>query len=108
MSEETFYTPELAALIPEIPPDSIVSRTLYSNERLKAVLFGFAAGQELSEHTSAYPAVLHFLSGEAMVTLGDELKTAGPGTWINMPPRLPHSIEAKTPVVMLLMMLKWK
>jgi len=106
MSEETFYTPDLAALIPEIGADSIISRTMYSDERLKVVLFGFAAGQELSEHTSAYPAVLHFLSGEAAVTLGDESKAAGPGTWIHMPPHLPHSVNARTPVVMLLMMLK--
>jgi quercetin dioxygenase-like cupin family protein len=108
MTEETFYTTDVMALIPEIAADSIISRTLYSDERLKVVLFGFAAGQELSEHTSAHPAVLHFLSGEADVTLGDELKPAGPGTWIHMPPRLPHRIEAKTPVVMLLLMVKWK
>ena len=108
MTEETFYTPDVAALISELPADSIISRTLYSDERLKVVLFGFAAGQELTEHTSAYPAVLHFLSGEAAVTLGDESKPAGPGTWIHMPPRLPHSVAARTPVVMLLMMLKWK
>ncbi|HEX6385681.1 MAG TPA: cupin domain-containing protein [Anaerolineae bacterium] len=108
MVEETFYTPDLMALIPEIAADSIISRTLYGDERLKVVLFGFAAGQELSEHTSAHPAILHFLSGEAAVMLGDESKPAGPGTWIHMPPRLPHSIEAQTPVVMLLLMLKWK
>ena len=108
MSEEAFYTPDVRALIPEISADSIISRALYSDERLKVVLFGFAAGQELSEHTSAYPAVLHFLSGEASVMLGSESKLAGPGTWIHMPPRLPHRIEAQTPVVMLLLMLKWK
>jgi len=108
MSDAAFYTPDVTALIPEIPADSIISRTLYSDERLKVVLFGFAAGQELSEHTSVYPAVLHFLSGEAAVTLGDESKPAGPGTWIHMPPRLPHSVKAQTAVVMLLLMLKGK
>lgn len=95
---------DLLAQLPEIPPDSIVSRTFYSDDRLKAILFGFAAGQELSEHTAARPAILHFLQGQARLTLGDHATTAGPGTWVHMQPHLPHSIYAETTVVMLLTM----
>ncbi len=51
-------------------------------------------------------AILHFLSGEAKLTLGDDLVDAKPGTWAHMPAGLPHSIQAKTPVVMLLLLLK--
>ena len=48
------------------PPDKgILSRTLFSDDRLKAVAFGFAQGEELSEHTASMPAVLQFLRGEA-------------------------------------------
>lgn len=100
-----FYTADLAALLPEITADSIVSRTFYSEKVLKAILFGFAPGQELSEHTSARPAILHFLSGEATLTLGDKTMAAGPNTWAHMPAHLPHSIVAHTPVVMLLLLL---
>lgn len=95
---------DLLAQLPEIPPDSIVSRTFYSDDRLKAILFGFAAGQELSEHTAARPAILHFLQGQARLTLGDHATSAGPGTWVHMQPHLPHSIYAETDVVMLLTM----
>ena len=49
---------------------------------------------------------MHFLTGEADVTLGTDQVTAHPGTWIHMPARLPHSIRTKTPVVMLLTLLK--
>lgn len=93
---------DLLAQLPEIPPDSIVSRTFYSDDRAKAILFGFAAGQELSEHTAARPAILHFLQGEARLTLGSHATTAGPGTWVHMQPHLPHSIHAETAVVMVL------
>ncbi len=86
------YINDLLAQLPDIPPDSIVSRTFYSDDRIKAILFGFAAGQELSEHTAARPAILHFLQGEARLTLGS-------------PPHLPHSVYAETTVVMLLTML---
>jgi quercetin dioxygenase-like cupin family protein len=89
------------------PPDKgILSRTLFNDDRLKVVLFGFAAGEELSEHTASMPAVLHFLRGEASLTLGDDALEAKPGTWSHMPAGMRHSIRAKTPVVMLLLLLK--
>jgi quercetin dioxygenase-like cupin family protein len=88
------------------PADGTLSRTIHQDDQLKAVLFGFAAGQELSEHTASMPAIMHFLSGEADVTLGPDRVNATAGSWIYMPPQLQHSIGAKTPVVMLLLLLK--
>ena len=89
------------------PPDKgILSRMLFNDYRLKAVLFGFAQGEELSEHTASMPAVLHFLQGEAKLVLGDDTVEANPGTWVHMAKGLRHSIQAKTPVVMLLLLVK--
>lgn len=101
-----FRVADLSALVSEIAPDSIVSRTFYSDSSVKAIIFGFAAGQELSEHTSARPAIMHFLHGEARITLGDDVSHASPGTWVAMQPNLPHSVFAETPVVMMLTMLQ--
>jgi quercetin dioxygenase-like cupin family protein len=88
------------------PAESIVSRTLYGDEQVKAVLFTFAPGQELSEHTASTPAILHLLQGEAELTLGGQAQTAGPGTWVHMPARLPHALVARTEVTMLLLLLR--
>ena len=88
----------------EIPDDSILSRMLAQNDAIRLIRFDFAPGQELSEHTAAKHAVLHFFSGEATVTLGEDVKQITGNSWIYMKPHLPHSIEAKTRVVMLLMM----
>lgn len=104
MTTEFTFIAELAAQLPEIPPDSIISRTFYSGNGTKAILFGFAPGQELSEHTAAKSATIYFLKGQASLTLGDHEFEAGPGTWAHMPPNLPHSILAKTQVSMLLFM----
>jgi len=93
---------QLNELIPEVSEQTIVSRKVLSSQGMKATLFGFAAGEELTEHTAASPAVLHFLSGEAAVQVGEEQLTAVPGTWIYMPAHLPHSIIAQTAVTMLL------
>ena len=106
MSTDYTYHANLADLVPDIPADSIVSRTFYTDDQVKAILFGFAAGQELSEHTASQPAILHFLQGEAFLTLGEESMEARAGTWVHMPPQLPHSVVAQTPVVMLLLLMK--
>jgi quercetin dioxygenase-like cupin family protein len=88
------------------PSEGTLSRTLHQDQQVKAVLFDFSAGQELSEHTASTPAVMHFLRGEADVTLGADRVAAKAGTWIHMPAQLPHSIRAATPVTMLLLLLK--
>ena len=98
--------PDLLAQLPDLPADSILSRTLFSNDQLKAVLFGFAAGQELSEHTASSPAVIHILRGEAQLKLGSDTCEAREGAWVHMPAQLPHSVQAKTQLVMLLLLLK--
>ena len=90
----------------EPPADGILSRTIYQDDQIKAVIFAFGQHQELSEHTASKPAMLYFVKGEAMIGLGDDVKEAAAGTWVHMPPGLKHSIKAKTPVVMLLMLVK--
>jgi len=90
----------------EPPSDGILTRTLFNGDDVKAVIFGFGQGEELSEHTASMPAILHFLEGEVKLTLGDDTVEAQPGTWIHMPPELKHSVKAKTPVIMLLLLLK--
>ena len=83
-----------------------MSRTLLNDDRLKVVLFGFGQGEELSEHTASMPAVLHFLQGEAKLTLDDDALEAKPAIWVHMPKGMRHSIQAKTLVVMPLLLLK--
>lgn len=99
------YFADLAKEV-EVPVNGILSRTLHNDERAKVVTFAFDKGQELSEHTAMMPAILQFVSGEAELTLGAEPKAAGPGTLVYMRPELPHSVKAKTPVEMLLVLLK--
>jgi quercetin dioxygenase-like cupin family protein len=107
MAESSRAIVHLASAVEPLA-DAIVSKTVYQDDAIKAVAFGFGAGQELSEHTASTSAIMHFLQGEADVTLDAERLDAGPGTWIHMPPGMRHSIRAKTPVSMLLLLLKSK
>jgi quercetin dioxygenase-like cupin family protein len=70
------------------------------------ILFGFAAGQELSAHTAPFPATLTFLKGDAFLKLGAEEREATEGTFVYMTPNLEHGIKARSEVVMLLTMIK--
>ena len=83
-----------------------VHRRALTDDRLSAILFSFAAGEELSEHTSAYPAILHFLSGRARLKLGNDESVVEAGAWARMAPQLPHTVIAETPVVMLLLLIR--
>ena len=69
-------------------------------------MFGVGQGQELSEHTASKPAMLYFVKGDAMVGLGDGVQDAQAGTWVHMPAGLKHSIKARMPLVMLLVLLR--
>lgn len=55
------------------PADGILSKTIFQDDRAKAVVFGIGQGQELFEHTAAKPAMLFFVKGEATVGLGDDV-----------------------------------
>ncbi len=72
---------------------------------MELVLFAFAPGERLSEHTSARPAIIHVLSGEGDLTAGDDAYAAGPGTWLRLAANVKHSVVARTPMVMALYLL---
>jgi quercetin dioxygenase-like cupin family protein len=89
-----------------LPEKGILSQVLHKDDYVNVTLFGFSAGQELSAHSAPTPAVLYFLEGEAEVQLGKDKVSAQPGSFVYMPPMLPHGISAKTALRMLLVQMK--
>ena len=61
------------------PSRGILSQTLSNADGVELVLFAFAAGEALAEHTSSRPAIIHVLAGEGDLTVGDEAHAARPG-----------------------------
>ena len=82
--------------------NGIVSRTLLRTANARTVLFGFAAGQELSEHTSTQHALIQILSGECEFSLAGEPHKLKAGDFLYMPPNLAHAVRAITQFAMLL------
>jgi quercetin dioxygenase-like cupin family protein len=87
-------------------PNGIVSRTLLATGNSRAVLFGFADGQELTEHTSTQHATIQILSGECEFSLAGKPHALKAGDLIYMPPNLPHAVKATSQFSMLLTLSK--
>lgn len=86
--------------------NGIVSRTVLVTTHSRTSLFGFAEGQELSEHTSTQHALIQILSGECEFSLDGKVQTLKAGAFLYMPPNLRHAVQAKQPFSMLLTLIK--
>ena len=84
----------------------IASRVLARTAGGNLTLFAFDAGQELSEHTAPFDALVLVLEGALTLTIGGAAVHATPGTIVRMPARVPHAVEASEPARMLLIMLR--
>lgn len=87
-------------------PNGIVSRTLLRTDTSRVVLFGFAEGQELTEHTSTQHALVQILSGECEFSLSGKPHNLKTGDMLYMPPGLPHAVRATRQFSMLLTLSK--
>jgi len=99
----TFFG-DLAAEAP-IPDRGIHSQTLSDADGVELVLFAMAAGERLSEHTSARAAIVHVLSGQGELTVAGDNHQLVSGSWLRMAPRTAHAIAARTGLVFALYLL---
>lgn len=86
----------------DIQTGSVVSRVIFSDNRIEVTVFGFDAGAGLSEHQASRAAIVQVIKGRLEFTADGEQLDAGPGFWLHMEPGTPHSLAAREPTVMLL------
>jgi quercetin dioxygenase-like cupin family protein len=85
---------------------SVVSRQITKAEAGNVTLFAFDAGQELSEHTAPFDALVHILDGEAEVRISGQPFLLTAGDAIIMPANEPHALLALKKFKMLLTMVR--
>lgn len=85
---------------------SIVSRQITKSEAGNVTLFAFDAGQELSEHTAPFDALVHVLDGEAEIFISGKPFLVQAGNAIILPAGEPHALRAPKQFKMLLTMIK--
>jgi quercetin dioxygenase-like cupin family protein len=86
----------------DIQTGSVVSRVIFSDNRIEVTVFGFDAGAGLSEHQASRAAIVQITTGRLEFIADGERLDAGPGFWLHMEPGTPHSLTAREPTVMLL------
>jgi quercetin dioxygenase-like cupin family protein len=85
---------------------SVVSRQITKEDAGNITLFAFDQGQELSEHTAPFDALVHVLEGEVEVRISGEPFHLTTGDAIIMPANEPHALTAMTKFKMLLTMIR--
>jgi quercetin dioxygenase-like cupin family protein len=85
-----------------IQSGAVVSKVVHHGDGLNVTVFGFDAGEQLTEHQASRAAVVQVLSGRLGFTVDGEPLDLGPGSWLHLGPGAPHSLVATEPTVMLL------
>jgi quercetin dioxygenase-like cupin family protein len=86
--------------------DSVVSRQITKADSGNVTLFAFDTGQELSEHTAPFDALVHILDGTAEISISGQIYTLSAGDAIVMPANQPHAVKASNRFKMLLTMIR--
>ena len=99
-------TPAVLAELVSYQDDSVVSKTLIGKKTGTLTLFAFAQGQELSEHTAPFDAMVCVLDGSAQITIDGEPRRVDTGQMVIMPADIPHALKAVQPFKMMLTMIR--
>ena len=85
---------------------AVVSRIVIKQPAGNVTLFAFDAGQELTEHTAPYDALVQVLDGEAEITIAGRPHRLRAGDMIVMPANQPHALRAAARFKMMLTMIR--
>ena len=86
--------------------NAVVSREIIRKNSGTVTLFAFDKGQGLSEHTAPFDALAQILEGEMDIKISGKSNLVKRGEIIIMPANDPHALTARSPVKMVLTMLK--
>jgi len=85
---------------------AVVSRQVVRADTGNVTLFAFDAGQELSEHTAPFDALVHVIDGDAAITIAGRPFRLSAGDAIVLPAGQPHAVKAMSRFKMLLTMIR--
>ncbi|MFP4024552.1 MAG: cupin domain-containing protein [Thiohalospira sp.] len=86
--------------------DGIVSKKIIQKPVGNVTLFAFDKGQELSEHSAPFDALIQVLEGTAQIIIDKNPYEVAEGKSIIMPANIPHAVKAPYRFKMLLTMIK--
>jgi quercetin dioxygenase-like cupin family protein len=105
---EQFIRSKILSIEKEIDysDNSIVSRQVIKEPGGNVSLFAFDKGQELSEHTAPFDALVQVMEGKVEIIIRGEKYDLKAGQSIIMPADIPHAVRAVEKFKMLLTMIR--
>ncbi|HYV25618.1 MAG TPA: cupin domain-containing protein [Pyrinomonadaceae bacterium] len=96
---------KLAGLI-SYQDGSVVSREVMRKKTGTVTLFAFDRGQDLSEHTAPFDAMVQVIEGGMEITIAGKPLQVKQGEFVIMPANRPHALKAIARSKMLLTMIR--
>jgi quercetin dioxygenase-like cupin family protein len=85
---------------------AVVSRTVLKKEAGTITAFAFDVGQELSEHTAPFDALVVIIEGESEISIAGRPHRVIGGQLLRLPAGQPHAVKAVTQFKMMLIMIR--
>lgn len=86
--------------------NAVVSNQVLRADNGNVTLFAFDEGQELSEHSTPFDALVQILDGEAEIIISGKSFAMSAGQSIILPADEPHAVKATAQFKMLLTMIR--
>jgi len=96
LDDQVTHIEDVLAAAP-IEPGKVGHHTVLSVGGARVIVLAFEAGQQMREHRSHHPLLLHALDGRVRVTADGRSYDLKPGGLLYLPNALPHSVEALEP-----------
>lgn len=84
----------------------VVSKELIHNDAGSVTLFSFDTGQQLSEHTAPFDALLQVVEGEMELSVEGKVNVVKAGEAFVIPNGARHSVSAAKPFKMIITMIR--
>jgi quercetin dioxygenase-like cupin family protein len=111
-TKSTQYSDDLKARVlvladlAQYQPGAVVSREVLRKKTGTVSIFAFDAGEELSEHTAPFDALVFALDGRADISISGKVHSLAAGEMIIMPGGEPHALKAVERFKMALIMIR--
>ena len=86
--------------------DSIVSKTIINGKNGTVTIFAFDEGQELSEHSAPFDALVNLIDGKVEIIISGKSFVLKENDLIIMPANKPHAVKAIKKFKMILTLIK--
>ncbi len=90
----------------EYSTEGIISKRIIHKPSGNITLFSFDSGQELSEHSAPFDALVQVMEGKATIIINQVPYEVSENQCIIMPANIPHAVKAVERFKMLLTMIK--